>query len=242
MACQMASLGRETTDDLTFCIEIRLPGPVCVDLTCRRPLYAGTFRYSHLGPRRFQQRPVPRVPNDGVTHEAYISAERACSQAQARFSRSQSNERRHESSGPSSCQGPQAPFSLISVVPTLKTRADFLALRSAPSVRKRAFVLAGGATARSKPSSFRIGFTVTKKLGNAVVRNRIKRRLRHAVAAVMADCAVQGHDYVVIGRAAAVDQPFEDLIRDFRDAFEDVNAGRSSGRSVRHKRPRRSTS
>ncbi|WP_420391294.1 ribonuclease P protein component [Acuticoccus sp.] len=56
----------------------------------------------------------------------------------------------------------------------------------------------------------RVGFTVTKKVGNAVVRNRIKRRLRAASAIVRDDFAA-GTDYVILARPAALTAPFVEL-------------------------------
>ena len=64
------------------------------------------------------------------------------------------------------------------------------------------------------PSGVRIGFTVTKKLGGAVVRNRLRRRLRAAARAVFPAHAKPGHDYVVIARSALGDMPFEAITRD----------------------------
>ena len=68
----------------------------------------------------------------------------------------------------------------------------------------------------------RVGFTVTKKTGNAVVRNRIKRRLREAIRQVSLPEKLAGHDAVVIARREALDIPFENLICDITSAFEKV--------------------
>ncbi len=69
-------------------------------------------------------------------------------------------------------------------------------------------------------SCIRIGFTATKTLGNAVIRNRVKRRLRAGVAAIMPELGVPGCDYVFIGRAAAHKGTFDDLIRDMKHALK----------------------
>jgi ribonuclease P protein component len=69
----------------------------------------------------------------------------------------------------------------------------------------------------------RFGFTVTKALGGAVERNRIRRRLKAAVTAVAKDAACAGHDYVLIARRAARDCPFELLKKDLERAFHRVH-------------------
>jgi ribonuclease P protein component len=65
----------------------------------------------------------------------------------------------------------------------------------------------------------RFGFTVTKKTGNAVVRNRIRRRLREVVRLSAAEVASPGVDYVLIGRRAALTLPFDRLIDDLRSGL-----------------------
>lgn len=65
----------------------------------------------------------------------------------------------------------------------------------------------------------RIGFTVTKKIGNAVVRNRIRRRLREAVRRAAAH-AEPGTDYVIVARKAALTLPFKRLITDLVSGFD----------------------
>ena len=60
----------------------------------------------------------------------------------------------------------------------------------------------------------RLGFTVTKKMGNAVVRNRIRRRLRAVAQSVFSSQALLGYDYVLVSRKTAFDAPFEVLNKD----------------------------
>ena len=73
----------------------------------------------------------------------------------------------------------------------------------------------------------RIGFTASRKVGNAVARNRAKRRLRAAVGEVMPACAAPGLDYVVIARAATVTRRYADLLADLKTALRRVGALRS---------------
>ena len=73
-------------------------------------------------------------------------------------------------------------------------------------------------------NEIRVGFTVTRKVGGAVVRNRARRRLRAAVEMVISTHAAPGHDYVVIGRAGTIRRPFPDLIGDLETALRKVGA------------------
>ena len=68
----------------------------------------------------------------------------------------------------------------------------------------------------------RIGLTVTKKVGNAVVRNRIRRRLREALRKIAPDAGLPDHDYVVMARDRALTLGFEALIAEIGAAFADL--------------------
>jgi len=81
----------------------------------------------------------------------------------------------------------------------------------------------------------RVGFTVSRKVGNAVRRNRARRRLRAAAGDVLPKLGRPGCDYVVIGRAATLERPFQDLVGDLRDAVEAL-ARRGCGRRKRKAR------
>ena len=65
----------------------------------------------------------------------------------------------------------------------------------------------------------RLGFTVTKKVGIAVVRNRAKRRLRAAAAQIMPQLARPGMDYVLVGRDGTLTRDFADLVKDLEIAL-----------------------
>jgi ribonuclease P protein component len=66
----------------------------------------------------------------------------------------------------------------------------------------------------------RIGFTVTKKIGNAVVRNRMKRRFRALARDVIASQGIAGADHVLIGRAGGIDRDFSVLGADLSRALD----------------------
>ncbi len=103
----------------------------------------------------------------------------------------------------------------MSQPPRLKRRAEFLAVAG-----KGAKAPMPGLVLQFMPrdddAPFRVGFTVTKKVGNAVVRNRTKRRLREAVRLALNPETERGFDMVVIGRDKTAARPFPDLIEDVR--------------------------
>ncbi len=91
----------------------------------------------------------------------------------------------------------------------LRKRADFLAVRGGEKRRGRLFLLE--LRRRGDEGPPRIGFTVTKKVGNAVVRNRVRRRLREAVRLHAAADIAAGNDYVVVARRDVLAAPFDQI-------------------------------
>jgi ribonuclease P protein component len=79
-------------------------------------------------------------------------------------------------------------------------------------------------TALRDPASIRVGFTATRKIGGAVVRNRARRRLRAAAAKVIPVCARHDCDYVLIARAGTAERPFDALLDDLATALERCDA------------------
>lgn len=105
---------------------------------------------------------------------------------------------------------------------TLKRRSEFLRVRGGSRWSGPAFVVeakARDASSGDIADAPRFGFTVTKKLGSAVVRNRIRRRLREQLRQHADRLARPQFDYVVVARAAALDRRAESLVRDFETAF-----------------------
>jgi ribonuclease P protein component len=106
----------------------------------------------------------------------------------------------------------------------LRQRADFLAAASGTRVPAAGFVLQARKRTDSGPARF--GFTVSKKVGNAVERNRVRRRLREVVRLTAANRTRAGHDYVLIGRRAALQLPFVRISKDLDGALQRVHEGR----------------
>ncbi len=119
-------------------------------------------------------------------------------------------------------------------VPRLKSRPQFLRVAGA----KRKWVAPGlilqarrhGAGNRRRGGideetpSIRVGFTVSRKVGNAVERNRVRRRLRATAGKVLPVHAKEGHDFVIIGRNATLRRPFAALIKDLETALRRLDA------------------
>lgn len=100
----------------------------------------------------------------------------------------------------------------------LKKRTDYLALRQGARAQAASFLM----TRRRRGDEtalVRVGLTVTKKLGGAVRRNRIRRRLRAAVREVFPRFAEPGCDYVLIAREPAFDRDWGELLDDVKRAL-----------------------
>ena len=108
----------------------------------------------------------------------------------------------------------------------LKQRADFLAAASGAKVATAAFVLQGRNRDDGGPA--RVGFTVSRKVGTAVERNRVRRRLRNIVGRSAAESQRSGYDYVLIGRRTALSRQFETMIEDFSNALQRIERQRST--------------
>lgn len=111
----------------------------------------------------------------------------------------------------------------------LRRRADFLKAAGGRKVSTPAFVLqavrrADNDAVRADQDAVRVGFTVSRKVGTAVERNRVRRRLREVVKRserrdVDGGCLRSGHDYVLIGRRSALQLPFDRMVEELEAAL-----------------------
>ena len=120
----------------------------------------------------------------------------------------------------------------------LKKRKDFLkAARGVKSVMPSLILQAAPFLAKSNKTesdSFcRLGYTATKKLGKAHIRNRTKRRMRAAAAQILPLVALPNIDYVLIGRYNTANVKFEKLIEDLKNAILEVNKSFPSVENVK---------
>ncbi len=106
-------------------------------------------------------------------------------------------------------------------------RRDFLAAAKALSQAMPGVIVQMRDRKDAGPA--RVGFTCTKKIGGAVTRNRVRRRLRESVRLIMGDVAKPGHDYVLIGRIATENRAFEELHKDIISALTKLHAGQGRG-------------
>ena len=120
------------------------------------------------------------------------------------------------------------------MIRTLTKRADFLAANSGTRNARAGFVLL---TRPNGGQGMRFGITVTKKIGNAVVRNRMKRRFRELLRAALPTQGLPDHDHVLIGRAGGIERDFALLANELAQALQRARDGK--GDPAGGRRPRR---
>jgi ribonuclease P protein component len=131
---------------------------------------------------------------------------------------------------------------------TLKRRSEFLRIRNGLRWATASFVLEAkvregwSAPVPIPTSAVRFGLTVTKQLGSAVRRNRIRRRLKAALQECAPTHAKPGFDYVVIARAPAETSPFETLVGDLVAAFAGVHSPRGQYKPPRQRAAKQNSS
>ncbi|WP_084253433.1 ribonuclease P protein component [Sphingomonas pituitosa] len=103
----------------------------------------------------------------------------------------------------------------------LTQRKDYLAANGGKRAPMPGFVLLVRERNDADPS-MRIGITVSKKVGNAVIRNRMKRRFRMLAREILPEAGIAGADHVLIGRMGGIERPYADLKAELAKALRRI--------------------
>jgi ribonuclease P protein component len=150
-----------------------------------------------------------------MSDEAHLPAEQSRPQAPARVPQPHGDSGRPQGAERAPRPRPQEAQRLA----TIKKRADFLAANSGRRASTPGFILLVRDRKDQDPA-MRVGFTVTKKIGGAVVRNRMKRRFRALAREIVPIKGVPGSDHVMIGRARGVERDFGILRAELANALD----------------------
>jgi ribonuclease P protein component len=120
------------------------------------------------------------------------------------------------------------------MIAVITKRADFLAANTGTRNARAGFVLL---TRPNGGQGIRFGITVTKKIGNAVVRNRMKRRFRELLRAALPAHGLADHDHVLIGRAGGIERDYHLMAEELAKALDRARNGK--GDPAHGRRPRK---
>jgi ribonuclease P protein component len=151
----------------------------------------------------------------GMSDEAHLPAEQPRPQTASRVPPPDGDRGRPQGAERPPCARPQEAQRLA----TIKKRSDFLAANGGLRTTTPGFILLVR-DRKDSDASMRVGFTITKKIGGAVVRNRMKRRFRALAQEVVSAKGYTGADHVMIGRANGIDRDFGLLRSDLAGALD----------------------
>jgi ribonuclease P protein component len=150
-----------------------------------------------------------------MSDEAHFPAQQPRPQAASRVPQPHGDGRRAQGAQPA----PRARSQEAQRLATIRKRADFLAANRGKRATTPGFVLLVRDREDAVPT-MRVGFTVTKKIGGAVVRNRMKRRFRALAREIVPAKGIAGADHVMIGRATGIERDFALLRADLEGALD----------------------
>jgi ribonuclease P protein component len=150
-----------------------------------------------------------------MSDEAHLSAEQPGPQAPARVPRPHGDPGRAQGAERPSRARPQEAQRLA----TIRKRADFLAANGGKRASTPGFILLVR-DRKDASAAMRVGFTVTRKIGGAVVRNRMKRRFRALAREIIPQQGFAGADHVMIGRSGGVEREFSLLRSELANALD----------------------
>jgi ribonuclease P protein component len=151
----------------------------------------------------------------GMSDEAHLPAEQSRPQAASRVPRPNGDGGRSQGAERTPRPRPQEAQRLS----TIKKRADFLAANGGLRTTTPGFILLVRGR-NDSDSSMRVGFTVTRKIGGAVVRNRMKRRFRALAREIVPAKGFPGADHVMIGRSKGIERDFSLLRSELAGALD----------------------
>ena len=155
-----------------------------------------------------------------MSDEAHLPAEQSRAQAPSRLPRPHVDRRRPQGPGGTPEPRPQAPVGLTPfAIGKLTRRADYLAANGGLRAPTPGFVLLVRLRGDADPA-IRLGITVSKKVGGAVIRNRMKRRFRALARSVLPEAGIAGADHVLVGRAGGIERPFAELRAELEGALD----------------------
>ena len=155
-----------------------------------------------------------------MSDEAHFSAEQSRPQAAARIPLAHGNSGRSQGAELPPLEGPQEALRLEPFA-VLKKRSDFVAANAGRRAATPGFVLLVRNRKDGDPLK-RVGFTVSRKVGNAVTRNRMKRRFRALAREIIPVHGIPGSDHVMVGRGGGIERDYSLLRSDLTAALERV--------------------
>jgi ribonuclease P protein component len=174
---------------------------------------------------------------EDLSHEAHLSTEQPCARSPSRFPSAHVHRCWSQYLERAPCAWPQEAFGLIETdmkgrdtrgYSVMQKRSAFLAANRGKRYATPGFVLLVFDRRDDDPSK-RLGITITKKVGNAVVRNRMRRRFRALASEMLGDLGKAGGDHVLIGRDGGIERDFGLLREEMAKAFKKLcNQNRSA--------------